>query len=350
MASEEIEQITLSETFIEQSEEPQAMAGPLAIVIPCHNEEENLPQLLGALEAEAPTLCADYLDGQPILCILVDDGSTDGTCRELRNLASQQPYGSLDIHYISFSRNFGKEAAIHAGLAEAYQAGCQYFVVMDADLQDPPSLLPTMFEKLQAGQSREVPVDVVATYRENRKGEPPLRSAFSHGFYKLFNRFSEVKLKEGARDYRLMIRRVVGSILSLPEALRFSKGLFAWVGFETEWIPYQNTQRKSGKSSWSFGSLAGYGLQGILSFSTRPLEVLSIAGLSIVGLSILMLIVIIVRAFCFGDPVAGWPSLVCIIIFFSGMQLLAVAIAGMYITRIYGEVKHRPLYIIREED
>lgn len=320
----------------------------LGIVVPCHNEYENIPALCEEFDRLCPVIRSRF-GVESIKCIFVDDGSTDGTLHLLREKAEQGDSSGIEYRFVSFSRNYGKEAAIYSGLEMGIELECDYFAILDADMQDPPELLIPMFEKMAEGASDDPPVDVVAAYRTDRKGEPRTKSLFSKLFYKMFNKISQVKLMPGARDFRLMTRRVVEAVLSLPESMRFSKGIFQWVGFRTEWIPYNNLERRKGASSWSFSSLFRYGMQGVISFSTAPLELVSLTGVLTVLVAIVLLLVIVVRALLFGDPVAGWPSLICVIIFFAGLQILAIAIIGLYITRIYGEVKDRPLYVIREK-
>ena len=321
--------------------------------MPCHNEADNLPILVEELQKAARAIVALEGERATLHCIFIDDGSTDATLDTLRHLKLPHSHAGADdainrlsVHYLSFSRNFGKEAALYAGLKKGVELDCDFLAVMDADLQDPPALLPEMLRILCNADSD---IDAVATFRSNRTGEPPLRSFFARQFYGFFNKVSPVKMRSGARDYRMMTRRVAQAIIDMPENLRFSKGLFSWVGFKTEWLPYENVPRKEGRSSWSFSGLARYAMEGMLSFSTAPLEMLSLGGLAITMLSIVLLIAIIVRACLFGDPVAGWPSLACLLTFFSGINLLAIAVVGLYVSRIYVEVKGRPLYIVAEE-
>ncbi len=310
----------------------------LCIVVPCYNEEESLGAFRDALEEVEGSL-TEYL-AKPIDFVFVDDGSGDRTLailREFHRLSSR-------YHYVSFSRNFGKEAGLLAGLQQAEKLGSTCVAVMDVDLQDPPALLPKMFARMA-----ETDCDVVATYRESREGEPPVRSWFAHRFYGLMNRISDVEMRDGARDFRLMRQRVVRAILSLPERERFSKGLFAWVGFDTEWIGYKNIEREHGETHWSFWSLVKYAMSGVIDFSKVPLEGISIAGLVVFLLSLVFLVFIVVRAAIFGDPVAGWPSLVCIVTLLCGLQLLGIGVIGLYLSRIYSEVKARPAYVAKEE-
>lgn len=313
------------------------MRGSLCVVVPCHNEEESLPALFERMDSVEPTL-AEWVEG-PVLYALVDDGSSDRTLEILRELHDRRP----EVHYVSFSRNFGKEAGLAAGLRKAYDLGADFVAVMDADLQDPPELLAQMFSSISGG------CDVAAAYRTSREGEPPIRSWFANRFYDVINRISDVEMKSGARDFRLMTRRAVHAILSLPESSRFSKGIFSWVGFETAWIPYENVEREHGSSSWSFFSLAHYALDGIVAFSTVPLELISILGLLVCLVAMLFLVFVLVRALAFGDPVAGWPSLMCVILLLGGAILFGVGIVGLYLSKVYAEVKRRPLYVVREE-
>lgn len=313
------------------------MQGSLCVVVPCHNEEESLPALFERMDSVEPTL-AEWVEG-PVLYALVDDGSSDRTLEILRELHDRRP----EVHYVSFSRNFGKEAGLAAGLRKAYDLGADFVAVMDADLQDPPELLAQMFSSISGG------CDVAAAYRTSREGEPPIRSWFANRFYDVINRISDVEMKSGARDFRLMTRRAVHAILSLPERSRFSKGIFSWVGFETAWIPYENVEREHGSSSWSFFSLARYALDGIVAFSTVPLELISILGLLVCLVAMLFLVFVLVRALAFGDPVAGWPSLMCVILLLGGAILFGVGIVGLYLSKVYAEVKRRPLYVVREE-
>ena len=310
----------------------------LVIVVPCHNEAESLPHFherLSAVEADL----APYAS-EPVEYVLVDDGSTDGTLALMRQLnqADQR------WHYLSFSRNFGKEAGLLAGMRRALNLGATHVAVMDADLQDPPELLPQMCERMSQGGC-----DAVAAYRQTREGEPPIRSWFAHRFYGFMGKVSDANMKDGARDFRVMTRRMVTDVCSMPEVGRFSKGLFMWVGYDTEWIGYKNIEREHGTTSWSFFGLGRYAIDGIIAFSTWPLEVISLIGVFMSILALLFLLFIFVRALFFGDPVAGWPSLVCVITFLGGIQILGIGTIGIYISKIYAEVKHRPLYIIAEE-
>ena len=268
--------------------------------------------------------------------IYVDDGSKDGTVGEIKKLNDKDSRVKL----VSFSRNFGKESAIYAGFRKSKG---DYVVMMDADLQDPPSLLPEMFQYIEEGY------DSVATRRVSRKGEPVIRSFFARMFYKLINKISKTDIVDGARDYRLMTRQVVDAILSLGEYNRFSKGIFGWVGFNTKWVEYENVERTKGETKWSFWGLFLYSIEGIIAFSTAPLAVASVLGVLFCVIAFIIIIMIIVRSLFWQDPTSGWPSLVCIISMVSGVQLLCLGILGQYVSKTYLEVKHRPIYLVKEE-
>ena len=268
--------------------------------------------------------------------IYVDDGSKDKTVEEVKKLRTETD----KVHLISFSRNFGKEAGIYAGFQKAKG---DYVVMMDADLQDPPSLLPEMFSYIEQGY------DSVATRRVSRKGEPPIRSFFARMFYKIMNKISQADIVDGARDYRLMTRQVVDSILAMCEYNRFSKGIFGWVGYETTWLEYENVERVHGETKWNFWKLFLYSIEGITAFSTAPLAIASVTGVLFCIIAFIAIIFIIVRTLLWGDPVGGWPSLVCIICMVSGVQLLCLGIVGQYLSKTYMEVKRRPIYLVKEE-
>ena len=305
----------------------------LSVVVPCFNEEEVLPHFFSAI--------SDVTEGMKEVdfeLLFVDDGSTDGTLDLLRSFSGRDPR----VRYYSFSRNFGKEAAMFAGLENAKG---DYMVVMDADMQDPPALIPEMYEMVNSGE-----YDCVATRRADRKGEPLIRSAFARLFYRLINKISKLKLVEGARDFRMMSRRMVDAVLSMKEYNRFSKGIFEWVGFRTKWLEYDNVSRQGGETKWSFWKLFLYSMDGITAFSTAPLAIASFIGVILFFISVVMIIVIIVKTMIWGDPVAGWPALVCIIFLVSGIQLLCTGIAGQYIAKSYIEIKSRPIYILKETD
>ena len=310
----------------------------ISIIVPCYNEEEALPLYY---EAMLP-ICEQLLGmGAETQFVFVDDGSKDGTLRTMRALAARDPH----CRYLSFSRNFGKEAAMYAGLQHAKG---DYVAVMDADLQDPPDMLPEMLRIIEESDP-EMPIDCVGTRRTTREGEPPIRSFFARCFYKLINKISKTEIVDGARDYRLMTRRMVDAILSMTEYNRFSKGIFSWVGFRTHWLEYVNRERVAGETKWSFHKLFLYSLDGITAFSTAPLAIASYSGLGICAVSFIGLLFVFIRALAFGDPVAGWPSLVCIILFLGGIQLLCIGVLGQYLAKTYLEVKGRPQYILQED-
>ncbi|WP_313467149.1 glycosyltransferase family 2 protein [Carnobacterium sp.] len=306
----------------------------ISIVVPCFNEELALPFFYAALEETRKNLKQADIE-----YIFIDDGSKDQTLNILKKFAAQD---TKRVHYLSFSRNFGKEAALIAGLQ--YATG-DYIAVMDADLQDPPELLPEMLELLRTKE-----YDCIGTRRITRNGEPPIRSFFANCFYRLMNRISDTEFVDGARDYRLMTRRMVKAVLSLDEVNRFSKGIFSWVGFETYYLPYENKERVAGKTSWSFWGLFNYSLEAIINFSEFPLTFASFIGLFSFLAAIFFLLFIVVRALIFGDPTAGWPSLVTIMLAVGGLQLFCLGIVGKYLGKTYLETKRRPLYILKETD
>ena len=303
----------------------------ISVIVPCYNEEESIPLFYDEIK-RVRGLMTDYA----FEVIFVDDGSRDRSLELMRELAEKDE----EIRYISFSRNFGKEAAMYAGLKNA--AG-DYVVMMDVDLQDPPALLPEMVRCI-----KEEGYDSVATRRVDRKGEPPIRSFFARRFYQLMNCISKTELTDGARDYRLMNRKFVDSLLELSEYNRFSKGLFGWVGYKTKWLPYENTERIAGETKWSFWKLLKYSIDGIVAFSTAPLSIAMVMGILFAFLAFLMVIFIVVRTAMFGDPVSGWPSMVCLMLFVGGIQLICVGILGTYLSKTYLEVKNRPIYIAKE--
>lgn len=306
----------------------------ITVVVPCYNEEQALPYFILEIQQVAKTLEAQYQVDLEVL--LVNDGSKDGTLSLMRTYAGQYQ----NVRYLSFSRNFGKEAAIYAGLKHAKG---DYVAIMDADMQDPPALLPQMYEIL-----RDEPYDSVATRRVDRAGEPPIRSFFARTFYKLINRISDADIVDGARDYRLMKRAMVDAILSMKEYNRFSKGIFGWVGFRTKWLPYENVQRVAGETKWSFWKLFLYSIEGIVAFSTAPLAMASVFGIITCLCAALALCFILVRTILFGDPVEGWPSMMCVMLFLGGIQLLSIGVIGQYLAKTYLETKHRPIYILQE--
>ncbi len=301
----------------------------LSIIVPCYNEEPALQLFYDAIQKVAPDLPTE------LEFIFVDDGSRDGTLQKIQQLHAQDPR----VRFVSFSRNFGKEAALLAGLDHARG---DVVVTMDADLQDPPALLPEMYQLIQTGD-----YDQVGTRRVTRKGEPPIRSFFARRFYRLINHMSKVELVDGARDYRMMTRPVVDALISMREYNRFSKGLFEFVGFRTKWLEYENIERAAGETKWSFWRLFAYAIEGICAFSTVPLVLAALLGVIFCLIAFIMVIVIIIRTLAFGDPVSGWPSLICVILLLGGLQLLALGIIGQYLAKTYLETKHRPVYIVR---
>ncbi len=305
----------------------------LSVIVPCFNEEENVSYFYEELMKNKDFFEEKNLD---LELIYVDDGSSDGTVKEVKELKKAHD----EVRLISFSRNFGKEAAIYAGFQKSKG---DYVVMMDADLQDPPSLLPEMFKYIDEGY------DSVATRRVSRKGEPPIRSFFARQFYKLMNKISKTEIVDGARDYRLMKREVVDAILSMGEYNRFSKGIFGWVGYKTKWIEYENVERVKGETKWSFWSLFAYSVEGIIAFSTAPLTFVSLLGVVFCLLAFGLILFVLIRAIFWKDPTSGWQSLVCIISLISGVQLLCIGIVGQYLSKTYLEVKNRPKYIVKEE-
>jgi len=303
----------------------------ISVIVPCFNEEEALPLFLSAITGvseKMPEVDFEY--------VFVDDGSKDATLSVLRRFAKE----NSRVKYLSFSRNFGKESALLAGLEAATG---DYLAVMDADLQDPPELLPEMYLSVTTED-----YDCIATRRVSRKGEPPIRSFFANRFYKFINKISETKMVDGARDFRLMTRQMVDAILSLKEYNRFSKGLFNWVGFNTKWIEYDNLPRVAGTTKWNFGQLLLYSMDGIAAFSVKPLALASFIGVLLCLVAFLVVIIIVIRWIIFGDPVAGWASTVTIVLFVGGIQLLCTGIMGLYLSKAYMEVKGRPVYIVKE--
>ncbi len=309
------------------------MKKKMSIVVPCYNEEEALPLYYEAMKKNEKKM--DYVNFE---YIFVNDGSKDKTLDILRELAQKDK----NVRYISFSRNFGKEAAMLAGLE--YSTG-DFITPMDADLQDPPEVLEKMYKGIV-----EEGYDCVGTRRVTRKGEPPIRSFFARCFYKIINKLSSTEMVDGARDFRLMTRQMLNSILSMKEYNRYSKGLFSFVGYKTKWLEYENVERVAGKTKWSFFKLLIYAIDGIVAFSTKPLIISALIGLLFFLISFIMIIVIIVKTLAFGDPVSGWPSLVCIIFFVSGIQLFCTGIMGTYLAKTYLETKGRPIYIVKETE
>ena len=305
----------------------------ITIVVPCYNEEQALP-----LFYQEITRVAQEMAPVDFEFLFVDDGSKDNTLPVLRSLAE----ADKRVRFLSFSRNFGKEAGMLAGLQHAKG---DFVALMDADLQDPPSLLPELYHAVtQEGY------DCAATRRTTRQVEPPIRSFFARQFYRLINRISDADIVDGARDYRLMRRSVVSAILSLGEYNRFSKGIFGWVGFKTKWVPYENVERVAGETKWSFWKLFRYSLEGIVGFSTVPLAMASVLGVVLCLAAAVAILVIVVKTLLFGDPVGGWPSMMCAILFLGGVQLLSIGILGQYLAKTYLETKKRPVYLVRETE
>ena len=305
----------------------------LSIVVSCYNEELAIPLFYKEVKKMIEKM--DYLDFE---IVFVDDGSKDKTLEILKKLAKKDK----QVKYVSFSRNFGKEAAMYAGLE--YSKG-DYVTLMDADLQDPPAMLEKMYKYLESGE-----YDCVATRRVTRKGEPPIRSFFARQFYKIINKLSDIEMVDGARDYRLMRREMVDAIVDMREYNRYSKGLFSFVGFKTKWLEYENVQRVAGETKWSFWKLFIYAIDGITAFSTKPLIMSAILGFLFCLISFAMIIFIIIKTLVYGDPVNGWPSTACIIFFVSGIQLFCMGIVGQYLSKTYLETKKRPIYIVRDSN
>jgi len=305
----------------------------LSVIVPCYNEEESVELFYEELIKNDSFFEQNQIE---LELLYVDDGSKDKTVEEIKKLRARDER----VHLISFSRNFGKESAMYAGLEKSKG---DYVVMMDVDLQDPPSLLPEMFSYIREGY------DSVATRRVTRKGEPPIRSFFARRFYRLMKKISKTEIMDGARDYRLMTRQMVDAILSMQEYNRFTKGIFGWVGFQTKWLEYENVERAKGETKWNFWKLLMYSFEGIVAFSTAPLMIASFVGVLFCILAFVMILFIIVRKLIFGDPVSGWPSLVCIILLTSGVQFFCTGILGQYLAKTYMEVKRRPIYLVKEE-
>lgn len=304
----------------------------LSLIIPCFNEQEALPLFYDEVTRVLNTMQCAYE------ILFVNDGSRDETLTILKGFAEKDEH----VTYLSLSRNFGKEAAMYAGFCNA---SGDYVAVMDADMQDPPALLPEMVKILETGD-----YDSVATRRVNREGEPPIRSWFAQRFYKLINRISDADIVDGARDFRLMKWEMVDAIVAMSEYNRFSKGIFGWIGFKTYWLPYQNVERVAGETKWNFWKLLKYALDGIINFSEVPLSIASWSGIGMACVASIMLVVIIVRRLWFGDPVAGWASTMCVIVFIGAIQLFCIGIMGQYLAKTYNETKKRPHYIISESN
>ncbi|HFU4463595.1 TPA: glycosyltransferase family 2 protein [Streptococcus suis] len=304
----------------------------ISVIVPCYNEEEAIPYFYEAMEKVRKEM------GDRFEYIFVNDGSKDGTLKVLRQLSGQDQA----VRYLSFSRNFGKEAALYAGLQAATG---DLVTVMDVDLQDPPEMLIEMKAMLDANAD----LDCVGTRRVSRDGEPPIRSFFAKLFYKLMNKISQVEVVDGARDFRLMRRHMVDAILSVSEYNRFSKGIFAWVGFKTEYLPYKNVERVAGETSWSFWKLLSYSIEGIINFSDTPLNIASYTGFFTFLLSLVLMVFVVFKTLVFGDPTIGWPSTICIILFLGGLQLMTIGILGKYLAKVFLETKNRPVYIVKEK-
>ncbi len=305
----------------------------LSVIVPCYNEEESVADFYAELMKNEAFFREKELE---VEILYIDDGSRDNTAAEVKKLRE----ADQRVRLISFSRNFGKEAGMYAGLEKSRG---DYVVMMDVDLQDPPSLLPQMYSYIEQGY------DSVATRRVSRKGEPPIRSLFARMFYRLMKHISRTEIMDGARDYRLMTRQMVDAILQMQEYNRFTKGIYGWVGFRTKWLEYENVERAKGETKWDFWKLLIYSLEGITAFSTVPLSIASVMGVLFCVLALILIVFIVVRTSIFGDPVSGWPSLVCIISLISGVQLFCMGIIGQYLAKTYLEVKRRPIYIVREE-
>lgn len=306
----------------------------LSAIVPCYNEQDNIKDFYEEFMKTTEFFKTKDVDYE---LWFIDDGSKDNTVSEVKALNKLDP----KVHLLSFSRNFGKEAAMYAGLEKSKG---DYVVFLDADLQDPPLLLPEMY----MGIVNEG-YDSVATRRVTRKGEPPIRSFFARCFYKLMRKISKTEIVDGARDFRLMTRQVADAILQMEEYNRFTKGIFGWVGFKTKWIEFENIERRKGETKWSFWKLFVYSIEGITSFSTAPLAIAAFAGGLFCVIAFVAIIFVFVRALIFGDPTSGWPSMVCIILFVSGIQLFCLGIVGQYLAKTYLEVKRRPLYLVKEE-
>lgn len=304
----------------------------ISLIIPCYNEQDALP----IFHNEVTKVMKELSDSYEYELIFVNDGSKDNTLGILKELAGQDK----SMTYLSFSRNFGKEAAMYAGFCNA---DGDYVAVMDADMQDPPSLIPEMLKILEGGE-----YDSVATRRVSRKGEPPIRSWFARLFYRIINKISDADVVDGARDFRLMKREMVDAIVSMSEYNRFSKGIFGWIGYRTYWLPYENVERVAGETKWSFWKLLKYAIDGIINFSQTPLSIASWGGIFLTLVAVLALIFIVVRRLIFGDPVNGWASTICVIIFIGGIQLFCMGIMGQYMAKTYMETKNRPHFIIAE--
>jgi len=309
----------------------------LTVIVPCFNEEEAAPFFYEEMNKTKEVFAKEFPEVSFEL-LFVDDGSKDKTLEVLKGLRAKDS----SVHYVSFSRNFGKEAAIYAGLSKSKG---DYVVIMDCDLQDPPSLLPEMYKAVTVEG-----YDSAATRRVTRKGEPPIRSFFARCFYKFMGKISKTEFVDGARDYRIMSRKMVDAILSMSEYNRFTKGIYGWIGFNTKWFEYENVERVAGETKWSFWKLFKYSIEGIVGFSTAPLSLATMMGFFFTFVAFVLIIFIIIRTSIYGDPTSGWPSMICIMTLFAGLQLFSIGIMGMYLSKTYLETKNRPIYIAKEEE
>lgn len=309
----------------------------ISVIVPCYNEESALPFFVSEIQKTSEQLVSKY-PGMEVELLFVDDGSCDGTLDLLRKYAKEDK----KIRYISFSRNFGKESALYAGFENAHG---DYVVAMDADLQHPPAMLEEMYLAL-----RDEGFDIAAARRVSRKGEPMIRSLFARMFYRIINKISKAEFVDGASDYRMLSRRAVDSILRLEEYNRFSKGIFGWIGFRTKWIPYENVERVAGETTWSFWKLFLYSLEGFVAFSTAPLSIASVVGVLFCLISVLWMLVIVIKTVIWGDPVAGYPTLACLLLLVGGSIQLSLGIMGQYIAKTYMETKKRPIYLVGETE
>jgi glycosyltransferase involved in cell wall biosynthesis len=306
----------------------------ISLVVPCYNEQETVGILYHKANAVLEELKQKNISGE---FVFIDDGSVDNTLEVIEQLGKKDDR----VHYLAFSRNFGKEAALVAGLQKSKG---NFVVTLDADGQDPPQMIPDMLETVLSGE-----FDCAAARRVTRKGEPPVRSFFARMFYRVMGLLANIEIVDGARDFRLMSRAYADAILSLPESNRFSKGIFPWIGFRTKWFEYENTKRIAGETKWSFWKLFRYSIDGIMAFSAKPLAIASVLGVLFFALSLVFIAFVAVRRIAFGDPVAGWASTVCIILFCSGIQLFTTGILGAYLSKAYTEVKRRPHYLVKIE-
>lgn len=309
----------------------------LTVIVPCFNEEEAIPFFYKEINKTREEFNKEFPEVAFEL-LFIDDGSKDNTLNVLKELRKNDE----SVHYVSFSRNFGKEAGIYAGLKKSTG---DYVVIMDCDLQDPPSLLADMYRAVTIEG-----YDSAATRRVTRKGEPPIRSFFARCFYRFMGKISKTEFVDGARDYRIMSRTMVNAILSLPEYNRFTKGIYGWVGFKTKWFEYENVERVAGETKWSFWKLLLYSIEGIVGFSTVPLSLATVLGFLFTIAAFILIIFIVIRTLMYGDPTSGWPSMICIITLFSGLQMFSIGILGTYLSKTYLETKNRPIYIAKEEE